>query len=84
MTESKVIGVRVPPYLLEAVQRFQEDHEMPSMGDALRLLLEAGLEAGDGIVNWESLEVIQANARSAAISELWTLVAEVLKREAER
>jgi len=81
MTTSKVIGVRVPEYLYEEVKQFQETHNLTSQGEALRLLLEAGLTAGDAIVDWSSLETIQANARSAAIEELYDLVARVLREK---
>lgn len=81
MTVSKVIGVRVPEELHEEVKEFQETHGLSSQGEALRLLLEAGLRAGDTIVDWTSLEAIQSNARAAAVNEIYALVAQVLREK---
>jgi hypothetical protein len=78
---SKVLSARIPDYLVRQVSEFQEAHRLTSQGEALRLLLEAGLKAGDTSIDWGSLEAIQANARAAAIDEVFKLLTEVLRQK---
>jgi len=77
-----VVSARLPNALVHRVQNFQREHQLETQGEALRLLLEAGLDSGEGItVDWGSLEAIQTNARNAGVTRLYKLIARVLKEE---